>query len=314
MDIRAFNRIATCGRAAVMVAVAAVAVAAVVGTARATYPGEANGRLAFGATIDGNTDIYTVLPNGRAMHRLTDQPGFDACPGYSADGNTIAWCSFASPTGADAGGIWVMKQNGTQKRQLTEFGNFPDISPDGRTVVFAGAPAGSTNQDIWSVGIDGTGLTRLTTAPGQDQFGAWSPDGTKIVFESVRTGVKQIWLMNADGSGQQQLTFDSTPKDQVPDWSPDGSQISYVERTFATGGDIWLMNADGSNQHPITSDADKLGTAWSPDGTQLATLDWPTRTVEIINADGAGAHAVAPGGVQFVPGWQPRGIATEDGD
>lgn len=301
-------------RAALAVAACAAAIAALGGTARATYPGDTNGRLAFGATIDGNTDIYTVLPNGQALRRLSDQPGFDACPGYSADGHMIAWCSFASPTGVGAGGVWVMKQNGTQKRQLTDFGTFPDISPDGRTVVFTGAPVGSTNPDIWSVGIDGTGLSRLTTAPGQDQFGAWSPDGTRIVFESVRTGVKQVWLMNADGSGQTELTFDATPKDQVPDWRPDGMQISYVERTFATGGDIWLMNADGSDQHPITSGVDKLGTAWSPDGTEIATLDWPTRTVEVIEADGTGARAVRPAGVQFVPGWQARDTTAGDNE
>ena len=283
-----------------------LACAALVGAAepaRATYPGATNGRLAFGITIDGNTDVYSVLPGGQALRRLTDDPGFDACPAYSADGRSIAWCG--------PGGIWLMKQNGTDKRRVTNFGLFPDFSPDGGKIVFNGAPSGSTNVDIWVVDIDG-GLTRLTTAPGPDRFAAWSPDGTNIVFQSSRTGVSQMWVMNADGSDQTQLTFDPVAKDQLPDWSPDGSRIAFVKQTHPTGGDIWVMNADGSNAHALTSGADKLGTAWSPDGSELATLDWPSRTVEIMNADGTDVHPVRPGGSQFVPAWQPRDTDAED--
>ncbi len=283
---------------------ALVALVAAASSARATHPGNTNGRLAFGITLDGNTDVYSVLPNGQALHRLTDDPGFDACPAYSADGESIAWCG--------PGGIWLMKQDGTDKRQLTTFGVFPDISPDGSQIVFNGRLPASADPNVFVVNSDGTGLTQLTTDTANDGFPVWSPDGSKIVFQSNRTGISQVWVMNADGSGQTELTFDPVPKDQLPDWSPDGSRIAFVEQTHSTGGDIWIMNADGSNPHPITSGADKLGTAWSPDGTQIATLDWPSRTVEVMNADGSDAHAVHPGGVQFVPGWQPRGTGLDD--
>jgi len=296
-------------------AFACAALIAAAGPAQATYPGATNGRLAFAVTIDGNTDVYSALPDGQAPRRLTDQPGFDACPAYSPNGQWIAWCSFDSPVGTGPGGIWLMKQNGTKKHRLTSFGTFPDISPDGSKLVFTGAPSGSTNIDVWLADVDGTNLTRLTTATGQDQFPAWSPDGSKVVFESTRTGTKQVWLMNADGSNQQQLTLDAAPKDQVPDWSPDGTRIAYVARTTApSGGDIWIINSDGSNPHAITTGADKLGAAWSPDGSEIATVDFPTRVVEILPAAGGDAHAVHPGGIQFVPGWQPRGLGDEATD
>lgn len=119
-----------------------LSIAVFAGIARASYPGETNGRLAFGTTVDGNTDVYSVLPNGEALHRLTDDPGFDACPAYSADGTSIAWCGIPSPTGSGAGGIKLMKQNGKQKRQLASFGTWPDFSPDGSKVVFSGRRAG----------------------------------------------------------------------------------------------------------------------------------------------------------------------------
>src|SRR5438552_1469421 len=73
--------------------------------ARATYPGSGDGRLGFGAEIDGNVDVYTVLPSGVAGQRLTAVPLFDACPAWSADGKMLAWChgiraKGGSPTGA----------------------------------------------------------------------------------------------------------------------------------------------------------------------------------------------------------------------
>jgi hypothetical protein len=64
---------------------------------------------------------------------------------------------------------------------------------------------------------------------------------------------------------------------------------------------------------PRESGATYVGTAWSPDGSRIATLDFPTRTVYTLNAaDGSDLQAVHPDGVQFVPGWQPRGTGTED--
>jgi Tol biopolymer transport system component len=285
-------------------ALALAALGGAVTTARATYPGNTNGRLALGITVDGNTDVYSVLPNGRALHRLTNDPGFDACPAYSADGTRIAWCG--------RGGIWLMNQDGTGQRQLTAFGAFPDFSPDGSKIVFGGAPSGSTNVDVWAIDGEGGDLTRLTDAPGIDRFPVWSPDGTKIVFQSSRTGIAQVWMMDPDGGDQTQLTLDPVPKDQLPDWSPDGSRIAFVEQTHPVGGDIWVMNADGGDAHAITSGADKLGAAWSPDGSAIATLDWPSRTVEMITLDSNETRAVYPRGIQFVPGWQPRGTGLDD--
>jgi dipeptidyl aminopeptidase/acylaminoacyl peptidase len=105
----------------------------------------------------------------------------------------------------------------------------------------SGRLPGDTNDDIFLVNTDGTGLVRLTTDPGNDLFPAWSPEGSKLVFLSTRTGVSQVWVMDADGGNPQQLTTDPAPKDQVPDWSPDGTRIAY--QSFGTGGgDIYVMN------------------------------------------------------------------------
>jgi len=302
---------------------ALAALAALSGLARATYAGATNGRIAFGMTVNGNVDVYTVQPDGQGLQRLTTDPGFDACAAYSADGSKIAYCS------GQGGGpvqVWTMNQDGTDKQQITHMTNpaiFPDFSPDGSKIVFSAKPAGSSNRDIYVINSDGTGLTQLTNNEGDNSYAAFSPNGSKIVFTSNRSGISQVWLMHADGSHQRQLTFDPQPKDQVPDWSPDGSKIAYLADTHGIAdivnpswGDIWVMNAAGHNQRQLTSGASWYGTAWSPDGTRIATMDLPTRTIYTINAtDGSDPQAVHPGpGPQFVPGWQPRGTGTEGGD
>jgi Tol biopolymer transport system component len=304
---------------AVAGALALAALAAAAGPARATYPGTTNGRIAFGINVGGNTDVYTARPDGQDLRRLTADPGFDACAAYSADGRRIAYCS------GQGGGpvqVWTMKQNGTDKQQVTHLSGlaiFPDFSPDGSKIVFSAKPADSPTRDIYMIGSDGSGLTRLTNGVGNNGYPAFSPDGSKIVFTSNRTGTSQVYVMNADGSGQTQLTFDPQPKDQVPDWSPDGSKIAYLADTHGISdvtpswGDIWVINADGSGRHPITNGASWYGTAWSPDGTRIATMDFPSRTVYTVNAtDGSDAQAVHPGGLQFVAGWQPRGTGGGD--
>jgi Tol biopolymer transport system component len=312
-------------RALATTAVAAVcaltALAVFNGSARATYGGATNGRIAFGMIVGGNVDVYTALPNGQDLRRLTTDPGFDACAAYSADGQRIAYCSGA------AGGpvqVWTMKQNGTDKQQVTHMtgpATFPDFSPNESKIVFTAKPAGSLTRDIYVIGSDGSGLTNLTSGEGDNAYPAFSPDGSKVVFTSDRTGTRQVWLMNADGTGQEQLTFDAQTKDQVPDWSPDGSKIAYLADTHGIAdilnpswGDIWVMNADGSGQHPITTGATYYGTAWSPDGTRIASIDFPSRTVYTVDAsNGSDAQAVHPGpGLQYVPGWQPRGTGTDD--
>ena len=298
-------------RLIVLAAIATLAaLAGATQVAQATYPG-GNGRLAFAINLNGNTDIYTVKPDGQGLRRITDDPAFEACPAYSADGKRIAYCSGqGSPAGVFE--IWTMTKNGMDKQQLTHLGGsaiFPDFSPSGRRVAFGARPAGETNTHIYAIRPDGTDLQQLTTGSWNDLYPAYSPNGRRIVFLSSRTGTLQVWEMRADGSDQTQLTFDAAPKDQVPDWSPDGSTIAYVADVGAgPGGDIWLMNADGSDQHPLTSGPpNEYGAAWSPDGEQIAFLNLDDRTVYVMNADGTGRHAVSAGGIQFVPGWQPRG-------
>jgi Tol biopolymer transport system component len=115
--------------------------------------------------------------------------------------------------------------------------------------------------------------------------------------------------MDARGHHQRQLTSDGIPKDQVPEWSPDGTRIAYItDARGGPGGDLWVMDADGRNQRPLTTGPpDLLGAAWSPAGTEIATLNITTRTVQLLDLATGALRPLAPFGIQFVPAWQSLG-------
>jgi TolB protein len=98
--------------------------------------------------------------------------------------------------------------------------------------------------EIFTIGVDGQGLTRLTDNDVWDIYPAWSPDGSKIAFLSMRDANLDIYVMNADGT-QQELLFDSGSHDADPHWV--GDQIAFTSQS-----QIWIMNEDGTNAHPIT--------------------------------------------------------------
>ncbi|QIN83560.1 hypothetical protein GBA63_13625 [Rubrobacter tropicus] len=116
------------------------------------------------------------------------------------------------------------------------------------------------------------------TSPGESQP-TWSPDGTRIVFQSTSRNSKEISVMNADGSGRQQLTSTDTIAEQEPTWSPDGTRIAFVagksDTDTTTDLEIWVMDADGSDLVQMTNTPQGVRDtqpAWSPDGSRFAFL------------------------------------------
>jgi TolB protein len=252
--------------------------------ASATFPG-ANGKIAFDDYV-GSEHIFTIDPNGTNLTDLTPGIDFAANPDWSPDGTRIVFVS-ENPTG-----IWGMNADGSGKKLIlagTEQG--PAFSPDGRAIVFErlGAHMGLGIMNLRS------GKFRQITDDGSLDLGPdWSPDGSKIAF-SRGSG---IWVVNANGTGQTQLTtslFDSSPS-----WSPDGTQIAFTR----SGGqahyaDVWIMNADGSGQTNLTAaltDGTQFsGPVWSPDGSQIALKRHPDcyeGGLITIAADGSGETGV----------------------
>lgn len=135
----------------------------------------------------------------------------------------------------------------------------PDWSPDGRTILFTSHavtdnPMDATTAEIYVMPADGSGPPDRLTSNGEEERGpAWSPDGQRIVFCCRRGGVDfEICVMNADGSGQLQLT-DNAVADLTATWSPDGTKIAFHRAVAGRATlELFVMNADGSGQAQLT--------------------------------------------------------------
>lgn len=174
-------------------------------------------RIVFGSQREGDFDIYTMAIDGTDVRRLTDRVGYDGGPWWSPDGSRIVWRAWYPQTEAEHAlwrdcmgrdiivpvplDLWVMDADGGNKQRLTDNGatNWaPSWHPDGRRLVF------SSNQDDWHpdlgrfghnfelylIGVDGGGLTRLTNNDLFDSFPMFSHDGRKLVWGANRNSAK----------------------------------------------------------------------------------------------------------------------------
>ena len=225
-------------------------------------------RIAFHSNRDGNWNIYVMNADGSDQTRLTDDPAADSWPSWSPDGRRIA---FISPR------------------------DDPDPDDDDRI------------WEIYLMNADGSGQTRLTNDSAWHSLPRWSPDGTRIAFQSRRDENWEIYVMNADGSGRMRLTDTSNAE---PSWSPDGRYIAFTsDRDGNT--EIYMMNADGSGQTRLThNDASDRFPSWSPDGQRIAFYSYRDENWEIyvMNADGSGQTRLTDNPARDLrPSWSPDG-------
>jgi Tol biopolymer transport system component len=188
--------------------------------------------------------------------------------------------------------------------------------------------------DIWAMDPDGSDLANLTRKSKADEFSPnWRADGRKIAFNSNRVtganpeGDHEIFVMNADGSGKSQLTFNDLD-DEDPAWSPSGTRIVF-QRDFdpvlgQVDYELFTMNADGTGEERLMSSPGVLDwqANWSPDGARLVFLSDRDGQQEIytMGADGSGPQRLTFNeALEFVPSWSPDGgkivfAGDKDGD
>jgi Tol biopolymer transport system component len=267
-------------------------------------------RLIFQSTRDGRTcdQQFVMNVDGSNVHRVSTGGGKTTC-GYFFDADRQIF--FASTHAVDSacpqrpdpskGYVWGLdkfdiytaKPDGSGLRRLTNYGVYTaegTLSPDGRTIVFTSLKDGDL--DIYTMDVDGSNMRRLTTAPGYDGGPFFSPDGKQIVYrayhptdpaelatyrdllrqEIVRPNRMEIWVMNADGSNQHQVTS-LGGANFAPFFTPDGHRIIFSSNhrnPRSRNFDLYLVNLDGTGLEQVTTNPEFDGfPQFSPDGKRI---------------------------------------------
>ena len=175
-------------------------------------------KLMFSSSMHGDPELFSSDTTGGSLKRITYSAGVDTSPVWNPKtGQQVAFVS-------DRGGlpaIYLMNADGsnTEKLSLPEMGYSidPAWSPNGQLLAFSWRrPSG--NYDIYVMEVATRQIVELTRDAGRNERPWWAPDGRHLVFESTRTGTRQIWSMLADGSLPRQLTFEG--HNESPNWSP----------------------------------------------------------------------------------------------
>jgi Tol biopolymer transport system component len=314
------NKILAAAGTAVFLALASPAVAP------ATAPGT-DGKIFYQGPQSGETgptDIFSINPNGSEALDLTSGSLSEERPNVSADGRHVVFQSFRD----EGWNIFSMNADGSNQVDLTNTNfasekvvNFePTWSPDGNKVVFMHQNMNTGEQDLWSINANGTDPINLTESSGINEASAeFSPDGTKIVYVSSGPELvgspaynNDIWVMNANGSGQTHLTETNFPiQNLAPTWSPDGTKIAYsvTEDPTPSHDGLHVMNANGSSQTQLLNESSPILTdllSWSPDGTKIAFKSVAIGgELRLVGASGGPSTLLVENSGADYPSWAP---------
>jgi Tol biopolymer transport system component len=155
----------------------------------------------------------------------------------------------------------------------------PRVSPDGRRVAMS--RYAQNNEDIWL--LEGARASRMTFDAASDSFPVWSPDGTRIVFLSNRTGSGDLYEKVTTGAGMEKLFLASDQYKYASGWSADGRFLLYFSIDPKTGGDLWVLPMAGERKPYVflkTAFIEVWG-QFSPDGKWVAYQSNETGREEI---------------------------------
>jgi hypothetical protein len=234
------------------------------------------GALAAAAALDGAPDARATFPGA---------VGQIAFPG-------------------ETGHLHVIDPDGSGDTALTAGTGVlqPSYSADGRQIVYTRNPDRDTAREIFVVGSDGSGRTRLTNNTVGESNPSFSPDGQRIVFVSGARS-SAVFAMNADGSGAPTRLGDSSfdlDSGGHPSFSPDGQKIVYYAQSA-----IHVMNADGSGDVELVSQDARSDPSFSPDGQRIVFRG--EQGIRSMNVDGTGEVGLTTNPGDSGPVFSPDG-------
>ncbi len=223
----------------------------------------------FEADSDGDMDLYRIPLAGGLTRQLTFNDIFDSSPSVAPDGSRLVYESdLAGPRHLY---ILDLTRVADGPRALTDGDGddgSPAWSPAGDLIVFESNRDKSFGTDLYLIGTDGAGLRRLTVTPDGTycRTADWSPDATRLVYESNATGWSVLYIVGVGGGKGVPLTPDAAYEGH-PAWSPVGDRIAF-ESTRGGTSQIYLVAPTGGEWLGLTV----LGgywPQWTPDGQTI---------------------------------------------
>ena len=272
--------------------------------------------LAFRAEVARRFQVWRMEADGELQQALVtlDPPREASQPSWYPDGSggLLLRRSGRGPGDLFAGGVYRAEPGKLPEPFFSFPGRqwYPSWSPQMTSVLIAMtmSPANDTDRGIFTVDPLTLATTPLFDLPGVfDSAPAWRPDGRRIAFESDGDPLglnpehdREIFVMNADGTGVTQLTRNDGVRDEGPAWSPDGQQIAYTSGPDNTHGDINVMTAYGVHLRTIT---DFEGADEAPDWQTITAADTDRRCGDTVTA--TDVRAAGPG----MRCWRARHLA-----
>lgn len=202
---------------------------------------------------EGNFEIFLMNSDGSETRQLTFNAADNQWSRWSPNGR---WIAFHSNVAGNFE-IYIIRPDGTDLTRVTNYtglDQFPEWSPNGNQLAIR------RDSDLYLIDLDGSNPIQLTAAAMINQMASFSPDGKQIAFMSTRAGYPSVFVMNADGSSQVNLTPkpDAVPSNmwssRAPGWSRNGRYIYFTGLRPETAGNekIFMMNSDGTSVRQLT--------------------------------------------------------------
>ena len=164
-----------------------------------------------------------------------------------------------------------------------------------------------SNSNLFVMDLRSRATTRLTQSPAIDTAPSYSPDGTRICFESDRGGSQQIYVMGASGGNAQRISFGEGSY-STPVWSPRGDAIAFTKQYQGRFG-IGIMRTDGSGERLLTEGFHNEGPTFAPNGRVIMFFRDPGGnagpSLYSVDITGRNEQRVPTPGFASDPAWSP---------
>lgn len=257
-------------------------------------------RIAFVRQKNRSKQIYTTRLGEDGAARISKNNSINMLPSFGP-GGAIYYTSYQ----AGNPDLWVYKSGKSRKLSSTRGQNTGADYCNGKLALTLSKDG--SNSDIYLIDTkSGKIKKRLTDHWAIDTSPSWSPDCSQIAFTSGRSGGPQIYVMNADGSGQRRLTYQGSYNTQ-PTWSPKGKLIGFSARDERGAYDIFTVSLEGNIERLTQDQGNNSDPEFSPDGRYLAFISdrgGKGKRVWIMTADGEVQNAITKGSGYQSPAWE----------